>query len=396
MSKTKNPIILRLGIKNNWDSKYFEKKPQESTNYSFQHLEINKFVALFFKKHGLESKNCKLYYKKNSLHLFIVYAVNSLKIKALNDKKELKIKNLKIKNLKYNFFKNNYNKSRQSSLAIDLMRVRKKFKNKITWNFILKTKTSFKTLRNYLTTREINYKIYKSCRKLGTYLRRKITSKTPSNTQHQKYKRLYFLKYFNLLKSLKYKSFNQNVFTNSFVKKLLTSLNTFLNNKVSIFLTLKQMNKNVSKDMSLNKKKNLSLNLVSLKKFQKNNYFDTGVNLLYNAFSYRNDITFILTKYISQELSKLKKPKLFNFFFKFLTKSLKCFLIDSHLIKGMQIVLQGNLGRKPRASSKLYSIGKKIKKLSLNKDLQYSESVCYSKKGTFGIKVWVNLHAKWS
>jgi hypothetical protein len=45
MSKTKNPIILRLGIKNSWDSKYLEKKTQESATYSLQHLEINKFIT---------------------------------------------------------------------------------------------------------------------------------------------------------------------------------------------------------------------------------------------------------------------------------------------------------------------------------------------------------------
>jgi hypothetical protein len=398
MSKTKSPIILRLGIKNNWDSKYFEKKTQESATYSLQHLEINKFIALFFKSHGLESKNCKLYYKKNSLHLFIVYHVNTLKLKALlyNNIGGLKIKNSKTKNLKYNFFKSNYrffknncNKNYKLALAFNFLRIRKKFKNKL--NFSSKAKNRFKILKKYLTTRENNYKMYKNCLKLGVYLGKKPVFKNhPARTQQKKCKRLYFLKYFNLLKCFKSKSFDQNIFINLFVKKLLTSLNTFLHNKVSVSLTLKQMSRNVIKRIALNEKKNISLNLVSLKKFQKNNYFDSGVNLLYNSFCYKDNISFIIAEYISQELSKLKKPKLFKFFFKFLTKSLKYFLIDSNLIKGIQIVVQGNLGRKPRASSKLYSVGKKIKKLSLNKDLQYNESVCYSKKGTLGIKVWVN------
>jgi hypothetical protein len=380
MSKTKNPIILRLGIKNNWDSKYFEKKTQESATYSLQHLEINKFITLFFENYGLESKNCKLYYKKNSLHLFIVYHVNTLKIKTLlfNNIGKLKIKNSKTKNLKYNFFKS-------YKLAFDSLRMKKKLK------YSFKTKNSFKILKNYLTTREKNYKIYKNCLKLRAYLSKKTVFKShPISTQHKKPKRLYFLKYFSLLKYFKSKSFDQNIYLNLFIKKLLTSLNTFLYGKVSISLTLKQINTNVSKHIALNEKKNISLNLVSLKKFQKNNYFDSGVNLLYNSFGYKESITFIIAEYISQELSKLKKPKLFKFFFKFLTKSLKYFLIDSNLIKGVQIVVQGNLGRKPRASSKLYSVGKKIKKLSLNKNLQYNESVCYSKKGTLGIKVWVN------
>jgi hypothetical protein len=384
MSKTKNPIILRLGIKNNWDSKYFEKKPQESAIYSLQHLEINKFITMFFKKHGLESKNCKLYYKKNSLHLFIIYNANTLKIKTLLFNN---IKKLRIKNLKYNFFKSNYTKNYQS--VLDGIQIKKKFKNTIKFNHIFKTKNSFKILKSYLTAREKNFKIYKNCLRLGKYLGGKKKFKNhPANKQN--HKRLHFLKYLNILKCLKSKSFDQNIFMNLFIKKLLASLNTFLCNKVSIALTIKQMNKNVFKNIVSNEKKNISLNLVSLKKFQKNNYFDSGINLLHNSFNYRGNITYTLAEYISQELSKLKKPKLFNFFFKFLTKSLKHFLIDSKIIKGVQIVVQGNLRRKPRASSKLYSVGKKIKKLSLNKNLQYNESVCYSKKGTLGIKVWVN------
>jgi hypothetical protein len=289
-------------------------------------LEINKFITVFFKNHGLESKNCKLYYKKNSLHLFVVYHVNALKIKTLlvNNPGELEIKNSKTKNLKYNFFKSSYNKNYKSALLFYLMRIKKKLKNKIKLNFSFKTKNSFKILKNYLTTREKSFKMYKNCLRLGAYLGKKPVFKNhPIRTQQNKHKRLYFLKYFNLLKCLKSKSFDQNTFINLFIKKLLASLNTFLDNKVSIRLTLKQMNKNSVKRIALNEKKHISLNLVSLKKFQKNNYFDSGVNLLYNSSCYKNNITFIIAEYVSQELSKLKKPKLFKFFFKFITKSLK-------------------------------------------------------------------------
>jgi hypothetical protein len=53
MSQKVNPTILRLGIKNEWFSKYFEKKSQELTTYSFNDLEIRKFIDLFFKNYGL-------------------------------------------------------------------------------------------------------------------------------------------------------------------------------------------------------------------------------------------------------------------------------------------------------------------------------------------------------
>ena len=56
------------------ETKYFEKKSNEITIYSFKNLEIKKFIYKFFKDNGLKVQNCKLHYiNEESLHLFISY-----------------------------------------------------------------------------------------------------------------------------------------------------------------------------------------------------------------------------------------------------------------------------------------------------------------------------------
>ena len=98
MSQKTNPIIFRLGIKNNWKSNYFEKKPHETKLLSFTNLEISQFVKLFLKKYGLNLTNFKLYLKKNSLNLFIVYNIFYLKFQFLLFK-HIKKQKLRFKNI---------------------------------------------------------------------------------------------------------------------------------------------------------------------------------------------------------------------------------------------------------------------------------------------------------
>jgi ribosomal protein L4 len=104
MSQKINPIIYRLGTKTSWVSKYCEKKRHELKNLSFNELQLTKFIKLFFKKTGLQLKNCKIYYKKNSLHFFLIYDIIKLKLKNL-----ILIKHKLSNELK--FFKNLYKKN---------------------------------------------------------------------------------------------------------------------------------------------------------------------------------------------------------------------------------------------------------------------------------------------
>jgi len=394
MSKKVNPNIFRLGIKNNWDSKYFEKKAQELAIISFNELQIEKFLKLFFNNYGLNLKSCKFYYKKNILHLFISYEILISKFKYLL-LKNIKQQKIKILNLK----------------LLNNIKLLNKFyiRDKNLINFKFKRLFKIKTKRNlsfyflkYLIKTQKKFKIiYQNNLKLKNYFNKKlvliITKKNKLlNKIYNQNKRLYFLKYYNLLKNIKVKNLTQNILINLFIKKLLIFLNHFLKN-INIVLTLKQTNINNTIKFLKTNKKELSFNIINLKNFQHNSFFEPGINLIYNLLKNNNNIAFVISTYLSLELSKLKNPKFFNFFLKYIINSLKYFCINSNIIKGITISIKGNLGRKPRALTKNYIIGKKISKLKINSNLNFYESTCYTKKGTFGIKTWVEKsYAKWS
>nr|YP_009495522.1 ribosomal protein S3 [Psammoneis japonica]AWQ64252.1 ribosomal protein S3 [Psammoneis japonica] len=76
MGQKTNANIFRLGIKNNdWKSKYFEKSYEESSLYSYQELEVRKYLKQFLKLNGLIFHSYKLQYSETTLHLFISYYV---------------------------------------------------------------------------------------------------------------------------------------------------------------------------------------------------------------------------------------------------------------------------------------------------------------------------------
>lgn len=99
MGQKTNATIFRLGIKNNeWKSKYFEKNTEESSLYSYQNLEIKKYLEQFLNKNGLLFHDYKLYYTPNTLHLFVSYylTIKSISLVSkinLNQKIKLKKSN---------------------------------------------------------------------------------------------------------------------------------------------------------------------------------------------------------------------------------------------------------------------------------------------------------------
>lgn len=383
MSKKSNPIILRLGIKNGWFSKYFEKKIQDLKILTFKDLEIQKFMHIFFKNNGLNIVSYKLFFKKHSLHLFIVYDIILLKFKNLifNKLKTHRIKYLALNQIKFltcetflENFTNNFLMLSKKNINKKLRII--KLKN---YKFLFKSTRIF-----YIKLKKIMF-LHKNFAKINIYYRL-----FQNNLTYLFFRKSYITKFKQFLKKI---NLNKNLieqnFLNLFIKKFLTNLSQFLNFKVNIFLTLKQINRSKIINLTNLNKTKLALTILNLKKFQKLNYFEVGINFIFNLYKNKNKIAYIISEFISGELIQNKNPQFFKLFFKFLVKNIKYFLLKNYNISGVEISLKGNLSRKPRASSKNFIIGKKISKIKLNTDLNYYESTCYSKKGTFGVKVWV-------
>jgi hypothetical protein len=387
MSQKINPIIYRLGTKTSWVSKYCEKKRHELKNLSFNELQLTKFIKLFFKKTGLQLKNCKIYYKKNSLHFFLIYDIIKLKLKNL-----ILIKHKLSNELK--FFKNLYKKN---PVIFNIMQLKNiyKLKKKNSTNY----KHYLKFLHFFSKKNKKYKKLFKNCFKFTKYLEKRNYIKF-CNSINKKLnlihlKKFFILKFVNLLKI---KKVNTNFIIGLFFKKILSVVTVFLKKNINLFLLTKQLNKNNFVNISHNQKFKLLINLVNLKKFQNNTFFELGVNLLFNSFYNKINIAFLISDFIKTELSKIKDSKFFNSFLKFLFNNIKYFLFIFKKIKGIEIKIKGNLTKKQRAVVKTIILGKKVPKLLINNNLKFNESTAYTKKGTFGIKVWVYFfqnYAKW-
>lgn len=104
MGQKTNANIFRLGINNqkNWDSKYFQNTPEEYSLYTFQHLEIKKFIERFLKLNGLLLHNYKLQLSRKTLYVYVSFLAEDKSIAIINKLKTTKFKILKSRKLNKN------------------------------------------------------------------------------------------------------------------------------------------------------------------------------------------------------------------------------------------------------------------------------------------------------
>lgn len=341
MGQKINQNILRLGQTKEWQSKYIEKKSNELFSYTFNDLEIKKFICKFFEQNGLLVDNCKISQSENFLHIFISYFTlpktkqfidqdnNNKKIKILLKKKKSKM-----------FLK--------KKIAIK--------KNILNYNFY--------NLNNFKLPISISkhYFLYKKIKRLSII------------NSYKKYKNI-----------KTYKNINQSN-TNLFVKKIFQNIYLFLDKKTTVKLSLKQLNSdnNIIKTFSEKKKNLIKTNLLKLRKFQKNDFFKIGLTLLYNCVI-NNKSSELIAKYIAFNFKKFKRHK---FFINFLNSTLKIFINKNFSnIKRIKILIKGRFNGVSRAKKKFLLIGVPPI-LTLNSNIDYFESTSFTPNGTFGIKVW--------
>jgi ribosomal protein S3 len=346
MGQKTNPIVFRLGKIKEWKSHYIEKKTTESSSMIFQDLELKKYIQQLFLTHNLKILNCLTYFSAESLHLYISYY--NLATPSLYNKKKFKLTH----------------KKREKFLS-------KKFKKNAS---LLKTKT-------------IKYHLYK----IKAY-KKKFFKTTRFLQDHyfsiKKTQRLSTLKQAEIcLNKKNYRTLNKEN-SDGFVSKILKGINLFTKKRYNIFLNLNQINneKNIIKIIKKKNKFKLQKKFVELRKYQRNDFFKSGLNILYSFTINEQDPTF-LADFIAYYLKKLKRP---TFFLRFLTVALKAFLSSKFSdLRRVYIKIRGRLNRAPRSKIKSINIGKAIPIATLNSNIDYGESTAYTSNGTFGIKIWV-------
>lgn len=343
MGQKTNPNILRLGKIKEWKSRYIEKKSTELSTVLFQDLEIKKFIFQLFSKNELKVQDCRIYYSESSIHVTLSY-YSSLNPPIVD--KKFKTEYL---NVHSNFF-------HSKKLTLQKNNAKKQLYIAKTYKEALSEPLRLKLLQNH-------YFLDRKTQRLDTINNFKICTDITKN-----------------------KTLNQTR-TNLFVSTIIKSLALFTKKKHNIFLNLKQINKETTLFNRVLKKHRHKLkeNITELRKFQKNEFFKQGFNIL-NAFVMNDHSSSFLAEFIASYLKKLKRP---NFFLRFLKASLDIFVVKRFSkFERVQIKIKGRFNGAPRSRHKFIKIGNNIPTMTLSAKVEYGESTAYTSNGTFGVKVW--------
>jgi ribosomal protein S3 len=348
MGQKINPIIFRLSNTNNWPSKYIEKKSSDSALYNFKDIEIRNFIIRFFNYSGLIVQNLKLSHFNNSLYIFVSY-FTTLKTASLinNDLKSQKIRFITKKN------------------------------NTINKNIKKYDSARYNKIKNYIKYKELDHIKQYATKNSQIFKKEKQTLKL---------RRIKFLKYYKeYLLTRKHKNI-YNIKSNFFLYKFFESLSTFTNKQFDIYLTTKPLSNVIKQEFTKKNIKTLKKDLVKLRRYDQNEFFKEGLNILFLCSTQKNSAK-LLSYFIAFQLKKFKRH---NFFLRFIKNVLVLFnnKVFSKL-EGIKIKIKGRFNKAPRARSKILTIGNDIPTLTVKSIINYAETTSFTANGTFGVKVWI-------
>jgi ribosomal protein S3 len=210
---------------------------------------------------------------------------------------------------------------------------------------------------------------------------KKYPSKTKELTEYKKkytkYRQFNFKGDNNKIKSIK---------INSFLTKFFKSLTSFVSGKTNIFVTFQKLDKDLKKNSSKKEIKILKNDLIKLRRYKQNKFFEEGVRALFISTRYYNSAS-LLAQFLATQLQKNKRPK---FFLNFVKTTLTRFKDSSPLgLGGIKIKIKGRFNGAPRAKHQVMLVGSGVPNLTIDANIDYSEKTSYTSNGTFGVKVWI-------
>ena len=356
MGQKANPILIRLGKTIEWKSKYYEKKSTEHAIHLFKDLEVRSFISQYFKNLGLAVHQTKLYYLENSLHIFVSYYItlkSALVINQINKAQKLKLV---------------AHSCQRKRKPIQDKRIKSHIKNLLEYQSLDYAKDA----ESFFPNKEFSKKTY------SVIKNQEVTNKI------RRLKTLKYHKKFSTAKTLKTFSSIKN---NAFMEKLLEGLKLFINRNISVFLTLKQLNKDIKLTFTKEKLKSIKRVITQLRKYKQYEFFKEGINLVLISVT-NSSSSALLADFIANQIKKLKRH---NPFIKFIKTALTLFISNSLSpnVKGIKLKAKGRFNGAPRAKHKIIKIGSGVPVLSIASKIDYSEATAYTTNGTFGIKVWI-------
>jgi ribosomal protein S3 len=339
MGQKTNSNIFRLGLKNNnWNSKYFGKNKEESSLYTYQNVQIQSYLKQFFNKNGLVLQNTKLHFNGTNLFIFISYYTTKKSFFLIN--KSTPNQFIKFKS-----------KTRKTSKSPGIDNDNLKLSNFLNYN---------KQTNNDRKRFDRDFKI--------------------------KNKRLKIMKnYKNFLSNETYHT-KELIKKNNFLEQLLEGLSLFTNKKYHIFLTFQNLNKGLSVKLSEEEQNFLKKKILFFKRYSKNKFFKESLNIILIMTKTKNSAK-LFSHFLANQISGLKRH---NHFLIFLKRVLTLFIYTKFSkIEGIKIVISGRFNGAPRSKSRLMLIGN-IPIQTIGKDIDYYQTISFTKNGTFGIKVWIS------
>lgn len=402
---TKN--IFQIGKNNKkyiWDSKYLEKKKNESNIYIFLSLEIEKFIKKKFKDNGLNLYKYKINFLESSIKICVFYFKTFKSQNIINQINN----NQKIRLIKKKKFKNNkkiikpylnqkkifINKNNiflnliTSKLNKNFLFIKSKlfFLTELILNKVLEKKLSL----NNIFIKKIQEKLEiftKSHFKEQNQLKKIITRLLIDKTKIKLKKRIKILQFYKYFIKLQKNKIIKNIKINNFLEKIIESLNIFTNNKFNIVLNLQQINNNLTFLTSYQQLQHFKKTIIQLRQFKKSKFFKEGVNVIFLSVI-KKDSSQLLADFISNQLKLVKRH---GFFLKFIKKTLSL-LLKNKFIKttSVKLVIKGRFNGKRRSNKKTITVNKYMPLMLLKSNINFAQSTSYSSNGTFGVKLWVN------
>lgn len=328
----------------NIKSSYYETNKEESTLLNYQRVKIEQYLQHFLLQKGLLLQNLFFQTNEKSLNLIIYYY--TLNFDSTLSKIRTPIACLKLKEVQLR----PYNQ-----------------KNKNIHVRMLKRRIN---LSDLLTSPEIRKNVFKE---------KHSDLKFKSNVSIAK-------KYKNFYNKVSYKTTNV-LKKNYFHEHILEAISLFLKKRFHVSLVFKNINRGISLTLTSVEKAFLKKQAILLKTHSKQKYFKDCLNLFIIGAKIRYSSKLFST-FLAEHLKYLKYHKPF---LSFVTKLLRIIIFsNTFVLKGIKFIISGRLNNKPRSSSSVVILGN-IPTITKNiETTDYSESTCYTKNGTFGIKIWCN------
>jgi len=308
---------------------YYEANKEESTLLNYQHVNLEQYLQHVLLQRGLLVQKCIQQVNEKSINLVIHYY---------------------LLNYVNSFMKTSISKYYVRLKKMSLLKVQKleiKKKNKL-----------------------------KQRVKLSDFLIRFSLENQPLiSTYYKNYLNKIYYKKYNLLEK------------DNFHEYLLETLFLYTGKKYHISLIFKNLNRGVNLRLTLLEKSFLRKHIILLKVYTKHKYFKDVLNLCVLVSKTPNS-----SKLISSFLAIcLRHMKYHKPFISFVTKLLKIIVFSrSFLLQGIKFIISGRLNNKPRSSNTTVILGN-IPTITKNiETIDYSESISYTKNGTFGVKIWCN------